>query len=357
MLKNEMVTDLLNDSIVGLLKDVLKICIKNPRQTGFILKILKSQKAALNKRSFHVKDNFAVPPFMILSITDACNLKCTGCYAKVNNRNNKDIMDKGLINRILQEADEIGINIILLAGGEPLVRKADIFEFVKYFKNILFPLFTNGVLLEDDDIGYLKAHKNLIPILSIEGFEEETDNRRGKGVYQKLDSLFQTLKKNNIFYGTSITVTKENYDLVTSDIFVKNLVEAGCGIFFYVEYVPVDDEADNLVLSEKQKLNITNTMSILEKKYSGVFVAFPGNEEAFGGCLAAGRGFVHINSAGDLEPCPFVPYSDTNIRDKHLLDSLKSQFLSRIKQNHSMLTETKGGCALWENRELLKRLL
>ena len=131
----------------------------------------------------------------------------------------------------------------------------------------------------------------------------------------------------------------------------------GCQLFFYVEYIPVNESSEDIVISDQQRTDLADILENFKTKYPALFVSFPGDEEMFGGCLSAGRGFIHISAEGDLEPCPFAPYSDTNLKDLTLKEALQSELLSKIRANHSELTETHGGCALWEKRDWLKSLL
>ena len=165
------------------------------------------------------------------------------------------------------------------------------------------------------------------------------------------------LSKNNILFGTSLTLSTANYSLVTSFDFVEEFVNKGCKVFIYVEYVPVREGTEYLELAIEQTKKIPEIMDNFRTKYPSLFVAFPGDEEKMGGCLSAGRGFLHISPEGRIEPCPFAPYSDSNIKEMSLKDALQSEFLYQIRKNHKNLVETTSGCALWEKREWVQSLL
>lgn len=348
---------MINKSINSLVKDAVRVSIKNPGMLKFLLKSLLKQKRAARLREENEKLGIHVPPFMIASITHKCNLKCKGCYAKAQHRGNNAEMNSDKLEGVLKEADELGISIVLLAGGEPLVREQEIFQITKKFPQIIFPMFTNGMLIDNDAIEALSVQRNIVPVISIEGHEEDTDLRRGEGTYKRIIKLLEEFKNKDIFYGVSITMTSRNYDVVSSEEFIKDLINKGNKLFFYVEYVPVKEGTEDLILSEEQRMYIPALMDSLRSRFQSLFIAFPGDEEALGGCLAAGRGFVHVSPEGNLEPCPFVPFSDTNLKDKSLKEALKSDFLRKIRQNHQLLTEEHGGCALWENREFVEALL
>lgn len=350
-------TAIMNKSIQGLLKDALYISLKSPSMALFIKDTIAAQKKAAGIRSKNEEEGLHVPAFMIASITHRCNLRCKGCYAQAQHRRQDSELDISRMKNMVREAKDLGISIILLAGGEPLVRKNDIMEIARENRDVIFPTFTNGLLLNDSVIAELKGVKNLIPVVSIEGNEEDTDARRGDGVHQHSREIFRRLKDNDIFYGTSITVTHENFDTVTDESFVKELLAEGCKLFFFVEYVPVKEETDTWAITEEQREKLSQKMTDFRENLSGLFIAFPGDEKYFGGCIASGRGFIHVSPEGNIEPCPFAPFSDSNIKDKSLKGALQSDFLRKIRENHDLLVEGQGGCALWEKRNIVERFL
>lgn len=347
----------MNNSINNLFKALLKLSFKSPSQTAFILKTAAAQKRAAKLRQVNEDEGLHVPAFMIASVTKSCNLHCKGCYSHVNN--NKSSEDTGFerIKSMVAEAEALGIAIILLAGGEPLFRKTEITDIAKTYKEVIFPLFTNGLLIDEEFTEVLRHTRNLIPIVSIEGHKEKTDDRRGEGVYSKLKQLFRSLNHNDIFYGVSVTVTHENIEEITDEEFVSELIEDGCKIFFYTEYVPVEKDTEHLIISESQRDFLTKRLDALSSRQSAFFIAFPGDEKNFGGCIASGLGFIHISPNGSVEPCPFAPYSDSNINDKSLKQCIQSDFLTKIRNNHALLTEGQGGCALWDKKEIVKSYL
>jgi MoaA/NifB/PqqE/SkfB family radical SAM enzyme len=195
-------------------------------------------------------------------------------------------------------------------------------------------------------------------VLSIEGDLEVTDSRRGSGVYYKLLESMKELKEKGIFFGASVTVTKENLHYVTGKSFVQLMYEMGCKVVIYVEYVPVNAATVNLALSDKERDDLDKRLMFTRMQYQDmIIVSFPGDEKSSGGCLAAGRGFFHINSDGSAEPCPFSPYSDTNVKDGTLLDALQSPLFLKLATEHILLREHTGGCVLFEQEEEVKKLL
>ena len=205
---------LFNESIRGLFKDALRISLNNPGMVLFLKRTIKWQAQAARVRAAWEEEGVHVPAFMIASITNRCNLRCAGCYARAHHRPLEAEMDGAKLRSVIAEADELGISIILLAGGEPLARP-EILDITRDFPQIIFPLFTNGLLLDGPTIAKLKGQRNVIPVISMEGEEIETNERRGKGVYERLQRVIAELHREKIFFGTSITVTRRNFALVT----------------------------------------------------------------------------------------------------------------------------------------------
>jgi MoaA/NifB/PqqE/SkfB family radical SAM enzyme len=258
---------------------------------------------------------------------------------------------------LFSEAGQLGISFILLAGGEPLMRR-DVIETAAKQKNIIFPIFTNGTMIKDDYISLFDKNRNLLPILSIEGNQTQTDERRGQGTYDTLMRAMNQLNQKGIFYGASVTVTTENIETVTSDEFVGSLYENGCKVLFFVEYVPVTASTKLFAPSDEERGILAERQSKLREQYENMIIlSFPGDEEKLGGCLAAGRGFFHINANGGAEPCPFSPYSDTSVKEKSLLQALQSPLFRRMKEQNMLLGEHDGGCLLFQKQEQVKELL
>jgi MoaA/NifB/PqqE/SkfB family radical SAM enzyme len=347
---------IMNESLSVFFKDALRISLKDPGQAYFFLQTVKRQKKAAQLRAKLEKEGVHVPPILIFSVTDRCNLHCKGCYHHALRQVPGLEMSEEKIRSILAEARELGISFAALAGGEPLVRR-EIIGITADFPEIIFLAFTNGMLLDDDLLAELKGQRNFVPVISLEGWQEDTDSRRGKGVYESLREIIEKVKKANLFWSVSLTVTRSNFATVTDTAFIKFLHELGCKLFFFVEYTPVNEGTEDWVITDSQRTDLLRIRDRLRTEFPALFIAVPGDEDEIGGCLSAGRGFVHINAQGDVEPCPFVPYSDTSLIQSSLKDALQSEFLKVIRDNHKHLTETQGGCALWIEREWVRSLI
>lgn len=351
----------MSTGIENIVKNIVKASLKSPKETAFVMKYMLASKEAQRKRALLSNEVQDIPPFLISSITSRCNLFCKGCYARANKScgENSDInqLSTKRWGEIFKEAEDLGVSFILLAGGEPLMRK-DVIEEAARVKEIIFPIFTNGTIIDNNYINLFNSNRNLIPMISIEGIEEQTDERRGKGTYNSIIKVMKTLKEKGILFGVSVTVTTENIETVTNKAFFEELYHLGCKGIIFVEYVPVTESTKELAPTDKEREILENNQEQLRKEYEdAIFLSFPGDEKYTGGCLAAGRGFFHISVNGGAEPCPFSPYSDTNLKDCTLLEALQSPLFKRLKETGMLLGEHAGGCLLFEKELQVKGLL
>jgi MoaA/NifB/PqqE/SkfB family radical SAM enzyme len=328
---------------------------KNPKQAFFFTRIQAAQSRSARRRGRQRKLGVQVPPLVIASITSRCNLHCRGCYARARHGSRRPEMTDEQWAGLFAQAEELGVAVIMLAGGEPLLRPT-ILDVTRRFPGIIFPLFTNGLLLDDAVVARFRKQPQVIPVLSIEGWEPQTDTRRGEGVFDSVAAAAEKLRAAGLFFGVSLTVTRRNFDAVTAEGLVQALTGNGCSLFIFVEYTPAEPGTEDLTLLPQQKRRLSEFSDEMQEHSRPVFIVFPGDEEDYGGCLAAGRGFVHIGPDGSLEPCPFAPYSDASVADVPLRDALGSRLLRLIRDNHADLKETRGGCALWRKREWVEAL-
>jgi MoaA/NifB/PqqE/SkfB family radical SAM enzyme len=345
---------ILNGALSVLFKDAVRVALTNPSQAVFFLRTLRWQKKAAKIRAKWENQGIHVPPILVISVTSKCNLHCEGCYHQALRTPTEDEMSDERIWKLVDEAKELGISFIVLAGGEPLMR-ANILDLSKRTPEIMFMIFTNGLLINDEVLRKITKNKNVVPLLSLEGYQVDTDGRRGSGVYSVLLKSIDKLKNRGVFWGASLTMTRSNFAEVTDEAFIKQLVDAGCKLFMFVEYTPVTTGTEDWILTEEQKARVISVRNAFRAKFPALFIALPWDEDEIGGCLSAGRGFVHISAEGNVEPCPFVAYSDTNLKNMPLKEALQSKMLKTIRENHGELREIQG-CALWERREWVQSL-
>ena len=344
-----------------IVSDSLRATLKNPRESAFMVRFAAASRAASKKRAQAEQQGEHIPPFLIASITSSCNLHCAGCYSRSNHATVDGAPEQQLTSqewlRIFEEADELGVSFILLAGGEPLLRR-DIIEAAGKIPNILFPVFTNGIFINDAYFALFDRCRNLLPILSIEGEREVTDARRGKGVYDRLIANMDEFYRRGLIFGASVTVTTENLHDVSSDEFIQSLSDRGCKAVIFVEFVPVTEDSKELAPGDGEREVLRGEIERLRQAFPEmVFVSFPGDEKSSGGCIAAGRGFFHINSHGGAEPCPFSPYSDINVRDTSLKEAIHSRLFTVLRDGDYLIEDHAGGCVLYEKRAQVEALL
>ena len=354
-------TAYMSRSIDQIIREAMTSALKNPRESAFLARFALRQRRAGQKRAKSEQAGRHIPPFLIASIASQCNLACKGCYARANqscgDQPLTDTLSSGRWGELFTEAKELGIAFILLAGGEPLLRR-NVLRQAADRPEIIFPIFTNGTLVDDDYLQLFNRHRNLLPILSLEGPAEATDDRRGMGAYATILAVMTRLQAKLIFFGVSITVTKANLAVVTDREFVAGLYAGGCRVLFYIEYVPVAPETRALAPEEPERQLLAARMADLRAACAGmILIAFPGDEHLTGGCLAAGRGFFHINARGGAEPCPFSPFSDLSLKDRSLLDALDSPLFRRLNEEGLLLGEHAGGCTLFARESAVRGLL
>ena len=342
-------------------RDSIKATLKQPKESAFMMKFAAATKKAAKRREKIKEEGLNVPPFLIASITSNCNLHCAGCYSRSNHATEDCAAHDQLTGeeweKIFKEADDLGISFILLAGGEPMLRR-DVINAAGKMSDILFPIFTNGVFIDEKYFSMFDECRNLVPIMSIEGGKESTDARRGEGIYDILVSNMDRFQEKGLIFGSSVTVTTQNLKDVVSDEFISFLSGKGCKAVIFVEYVPVTEESKDLAIGDEEREYFNRELTRLREEYPEmVFVAFPGDEKSSGGCIAAGRGFFHIKSHGGAEPCPFSPYSDINVRDTSLKDAIQSKLFRSLRDNGLLSDDHNGGCVLFEKREAVKSLL
>jgi len=346
---------------VTLLKErVGRYYLHNAAGRRFLASFIPALARSAKLRRRRERQGGPVPMFLICSVTSRCNLHCAGCYARAGGLCSDAAvgrqLEAGEWRAVFQQAAQLGVSFILLAGGEPLLRR-DVLEAAAELPNLAFPVFTNGTLLDADYLELFDAHRNLIPVLSVEGDAAATDARRGQGIAGQLEQTMAELKQRGILYAVSVTVTSDNLRSVATLAFLDGLRQQGCGILFLVEYVPAQPGTEHLALSAEEADWLNGQVARFRNSLRDVCLfSFPGDEQFTAGCLAAGRGFFHINPYGGAEPCPFSPYSSLNVRSSSLRDVLASPFFAEARRIGGAETEHQGGCTLFRHEEEIRRL-
>jgi MoaA/NifB/PqqE/SkfB family radical SAM enzyme len=256
----------------------------------------------------------------------------------------------------MAEAKELGVSFFVVAGGEPFLR-AELVRITRDYPQIVFLVFTNGLLIDEEKIEAFVEQKNLVPMVSLEGKPTDTDGRRGRGTHDTVLALMRRMQEKKVFFGASLTLTKQTFSTILDESYIRDLVNRGCRFFLFLEYTAAHQDTENWILTKEQWEQVPTLINGYRERFPSLFIAVPWDEDEVGGCLAAGRGFVHINAQGDVEPCPFAPFSDTDVRTTSLKDALQSEFLRKLRDRPELLAETGGGCGLWKNRVEVQTIL
>ena len=330
--------------------------LRHPSYLVTTRKLIKSFKNTVELRKKAKEEGLKVPPFLILSITKQCNLHCAGCYAaaagtlsiKTEKQLNIDAWRK-----IIKEGNDLGVFCYVIAGGEPFMFP-NLLDLCSEFKDRGFLIFTNGTALKETDYEKLKKLKNVAIIVSIEGGKEETDSRRGAGVYEKVLKTINRLNKIGTINGISVTINGMNYKQWMEPSMIDFLIRKGVRIGFFLEYIPTKhDITESLMLTEEERTAFRNQILNYRANKKIYLIHSPGDEEYMGGCVSAGRGFAHVTPSGALTPCPVSSMTTHNLTKSSLREGLASDFFKYIRENEHLL-ETEGSpCALFSHQEEL----
>lgn len=313
--------------------------------------------ATIRKNRKKYKTN--IPYVVLFDPTSACNMHCEGCWS--GTYGHKDNLSYDDMNKIVTESKALGDHMFLLTGGEPMVRKKDVFKLAKEHNDCEFGIFTNSTFIDEEVCKECVSLGNIIFFLSIEGTEATNDARRGDGHYQTVLKAMDLLHKHGLLYATSICYTKYNIDAVTSDAFFKLLEDKGASFGFYFHYMPVGNNAvtDLLPTPEQRKYMIDRIRYIRSPECNVQFfpMDFQNDGEFIGGCIAGGREYFHINAHGDAEPCVFIHFSDRNIHSSTILEMLQSPLFMAYREGQPFNDNHLRPCPMLENPEMLRGII
>jgi len=302
------------------------------------------------------KEGCGAPWAIVMDPTTACNLKCTGCWAADYGKS----MNLGydLMDRIVTEGKEIGCYWYLFTGGEPLVKKDEVLRLCKKHNDCIFVAFTNATLIDEKFAEEVEAVGNLSFSISVEGTEETTDARRGKGTYQKVMKAMDILKEHEILFGFSTCATSANAEYVMSEEYLDKMIEKGCKYGWYFNYMPVGCGAQTDLLTTPEQREKTYYKLAEYRKTKPIFTIDFWNDGRFvGGCIAGGKHYMHINANGDVEPCVFIHYSNANIKDMSLLETLKQPLFKEYQKNQPFSDNLLRPCPLLDNEGKLAEMV
>jgi MoaA/NifB/PqqE/SkfB family radical SAM enzyme len=337
--------NLFRDVDVKVIKKLVECFFVNANLDG-------AQRAVAAEKKFDCN----IPWAILMDPTSACNLSCTGCWAaQYGDKNN---LSFETLDSICQQGKELGTYFYIFSGGEPLVRKKDIIRLCRKHNDCYFFAFTNGTLVDDELCEQMLDVGNFALAFSIEGNEEATDMRRGKGTYHKVIEAMERMRKHRLLFGYSTCYHRYNTESVGSDEFVDDMIARGCRFAWNFTYMPVGKDArvDLLVTPEQRAYMYRRIREIRETK--PIFAMDFWNDGEFSdGCIAGGRRYLHINAAGDVEPCAFIHYSNVNIHDVSLLDALRSPLFMAYRKHQPFNDNLLRPCPCLDNPEMLAAMV
>ncbi len=328
--------------------------VRNAFFQNFLLNA--SLQGGLKQEEVKKQEDCNVPWAILLDPTSACNLHCTGCWAaEYGNQLNLSVET---IDSIIRQGKELGTYMYIYTGGEPMVRKKDLIRICEMHPDCEFLAFTNGTLIDEAFCQEMLRVKNFVPAISLEGFEEANDSRRGEGVYQKVNHAMDLLKSHRLPFGLSVCYTSNNYADISSEKFFDYIIDKGALFVWMFHYMPVGNDAATALLPtpEQRKLVCERVREFRQTK--PIFsMDFQNDAQYVGGCIAGGRYYLHINARGDVEPCVFVHYSNCNIHDTTLLDALKSPLFMEYHRKQPFNENMFQPCPMLENPECLPEMV
>ena len=293
-----------------------------------------------------------IPWAILLDPTSACNLRCTGCWAA--EYGHKQNLTYEEIDSIINQGVKLGTHVYIYPGGEPLCRKHDLINLCEAHPDCAFLSFTNATLIDEEFVQDMIRVANFVPAISVEGFEEATDARRGEGTYAKVSHAMELLRENGLPFGVSCCYTSANASSIASEEFFDWLIEKGALFAWVFTYMPVGvGSPTSLMVHADQREHLYRFIREMREKKPLFTLDFQNDGEFVGGCIAGGRRYLHINAAGDVEPCVFAHYANVNIRETSLLDALRSPLFMQYYEGQPFNDNLLKPCPILENEGLL----
>lgn len=307
------------------------------------------------RAAFAKKYGINPPNHLVISPTMICDLKCFGCYAWQYSKKNDLPYD--VCNRIIDEANAIGIYFFVITGGEPFMWD-HLYDFLERHNDSFFQIYTNGQHIDEEVAKKLAKLGNAVPCISLEGFKDATDARRGEGAWDKIMNAYDVLRKHGVIYGFSITATSKNNELIVSDEFIDMLVEKGVFVGWYFNYIPIGKEPDMSLMPTPEQRDYRRKRILEIRRTKHMVVAdFWNDGNLVNGCMAGGKNYLHINVNGDVEPCVFVHFAADNIKEKSLEEIITSPFFMAFRKRQPYSDNLLRPCTIIDNPEMLREIV
>ena len=297
-----------------------------------------------------------IPWAILMDPTSACNLHCTGCWAaEYGSKMNLSFAE---LNSVITQGTALGTYFYIFSGGEPLERKADIIRLCEAHPDCQFLAFTNGTLIDEAFVEEMKRVKNFAPTISVEGFAAQTDARRGKGTFAKVERAIALLRKNKLFFGVSCCYTSQNAETLGSEAYFDQMIAWGAKYCWFFTYIPVGrDAVPELMVSARQRQYMYEQVRAFRKTKPIFTLDFWNDGEFSHGCIAGGTSYLHINANGDFEPCAFIHYANCNLRHHTLLEALQSPLFKAYQTGHPWHENLLRPCPLLDHPQILRNIV
>ena len=336
--------------------------IRHPGHLPALMRLARTRERSKQIRDQARERGVRVPPFLVLSVTSRCNLRCSGCFAvAVGTTASPRPTDPPLAiadwRRVIQESVALGIVGFVIAGGEPFLLPG-LVTLLREFSDRLFLVFTNGTALGDRDFEALRRCHNAAIVVSIEGDQFLTDTRRGSGVHERALRSLDRLRAAGVLTGLAVTVGAANVDYWSNPANIDALIAHSGPLAFFIEQIPAGECASGTPMTIDQRDRFRATvLEVRNRSTGGAYIIHsPADEEALGGCVSAGRGFAHVNPRGDVTACPVSALATHNVTSATLSEALASPLFTMIR-NDGHLLETQGHpCALFANADKLETM-
>jgi len=297
-----------------------------------------------------------VPWAILMDPTAKCNLRCIGCWA--GDYELRPELSLETMDRICREGGELGIHFYVISGGEPMVRQNDLLELARRHPDKMFHIYSNGTLITREFAREAAERGNMVFALSLEGLEASTDARRGKGVFQKVMDAMDILREAGVIYGFSATYTRKNTEELGSEAFIDKMVEKGAAFGWFFTYIPIGRDVDlELMATPEQRAYMFDRITEFRRTKPIFLVDFWNDGEAAVGCIAGGRKYFHINSAGDVEPCAFAHYATCNIHDVSLEEALQNPLFKAYQKRQPFSENLRRPCPIIDHPEALRAMV
>jgi MoaA/NifB/PqqE/SkfB family radical SAM enzyme len=304
-----------------------------------------------NKRKAWLdREGYYPPSTVVISPTMRCNLNCYGCYAGDYDKSVE--LTREEIDSVLTQMKEMGVYFAVISGGEPFFKK-DIFDIFAKHSDMAFLVFTHGGLIDERMVERLISVGNVMPAFSLEGYEKETDERRGAGHFATVMHAMDLLRDAGLSFCGSFTQTSRNTDIITNGNFIDLLVEKGCSALWLFSYVPVGRRPDLSLMPTPEQRDLMRRRTVdFRASKPMIIVDFWNDGPIISGCIAGGRKYFHINANGDIEPCVFCHFAVDNIRRTSLKEALRSPLFQAIRERQGQHENLLRPCMLIDHPEI-----